>query len=92
MHTHPLSQVLESDRRGLLDDDSLSSDDSDYERPSNLSRLYSPSSKWWFQQPAVKKNWCLVVGIWMLILLGIGKALSLYRMHPWPCRTSNVHS
>ena len=67
-------QVLESDRRGLLDDDSLSSEDSDYEMPTARSNLYV-SSKWWFQQPAVKKNLCLVIGIWLLILLGIGESL-----------------
>lgn len=70
-----MTQVLESDRRGLLEDeDSLSSDGSDYEMPTNRADLYA-SSKWWFQQPAVKKNWCLVIGIWAMMVLGIGRSL-----------------
>ena len=91
-HLHTTTQVLESDRCGLLDDDSLSSDDSDYERPSNLSSEYSPSSKWWFQQPAIRKNWCLVVGIWILVFLGIGNALFNYS-HPFELHVATqVHT
>ncbi len=26
----------------------------------------------WFQEPAVKRNWAVVVGTWFLVLLGIG--------------------
>ncbi len=26
----------------------------------------------WFQEPAVKKNACLVIGAWILVFLGIG--------------------
>lgn len=36
----------------------------------------------WFQEPAVKRNWIIVVGAWFLVFLGIGEGGLLPGIEP----------
>ncbi|XP_064391543.1 transmembrane protein 134-like [Halichondria panicea] len=78
-----MTSVLDSDRRALIEsesDDSLSSDDSDYQRIAVKKRrgtgTASGPAKWWFQEPAIKKNICIVIGAWILVFLGIASFIT----------------
>jgi len=63
------------DKRRLINvvsDSSEEDEDSEDEySPQRSRRNEYRSSKWWFQQPAVKRNWYIVLGAWGLVFLGI---------------------
>ena len=46
----------------------------------------------WFQEPTVKRNWYIVVGVWALVFLGIGKCNFLFTSYSfsrvWPVNDS----
>ena len=39
----------------------------------------------WFQEPAVKRNYCIVLGAWFLVFIGIGKCIPQCVSHDLLC-------